>query len=444
MYTAIICKIKVSPIPNAEKIQVANCGGYTAIIGKDHKDGELGIFFPSDGQLTWNMVRANKLHRNDGGYLEDNRRIRTIKLMGIKSEGVWLSLNSLNWASESKGKVKNNDKTINLNKKPHELKEGDKLTTLNGNHLCNKYITPGTRQKTPVKKSIWAKMKAFYFKVKSKKLDFPKHYDTEKLQHALSSRQIPIGTPYYVTIKLHGTSQRSGYVESKSLLRFIPEKLGLMKPKYVSVCGTRNLTLPHNSCKDLYRPIAHNVFANKLHKGEIVYYEIVGYGENGKSIMASHDIKDKKFSSPIFYSYGMIPTVGNETPVYGKHFDIYVYRITQNGYDLSPSEIDLRCNQLGLKVVPRVIQKQWDGNIEAFLQFCKQVTEQNGSRSQIDSSHIEEGICIRFYGYHDISYEEKALTDFTAKYKSWLFCDCEGIAKNSDSYVDVEEIEEVA
>lgn len=29
MHTAIICKIKVSPIPNAEKIQVANCGGYT-------------------------------------------------------------------------------------------------------------------------------------------------------------------------------------------------------------------------------------------------------------------------------------------------------------------------------------------------------------------------------------------------------------------------------
>lgn len=66
------------------------------------KDGELGIFFPHDGQLSSEMVRSNKLHRNDGGYLEDNHRIRTIKLMGIKSEGIWLSLSSLTWAEVTK------------------------------------------------------------------------------------------------------------------------------------------------------------------------------------------------------------------------------------------------------------------------------------------------------------------------------------------------------
>ena len=124
-YSAIICKIKVSPIPNAEKIQVANCAGYTAIVGIDHKNDELGIFFPHDGQLTWPMVRENKLHRENGGYLEDNRRVRTIKLMGIKSEGIWLSLSSLNWVENNKENTKLSKRlskeVINLNKKLSSL-----------------------------------------------------------------------------------------------------------------------------------------------------------------------------------------------------------------------------------------------------------------------------------------------------------------------------------
>ncbi len=441
MYTAIICKIKVFPIPNANKIQMATCAGYTVLVGNDHKDGELGIFFPSDGQISWNMLQKNKLHRNDRGYLENNRRIKTIKLMGIKSEGLWLPISSLEWASKKKDKVKPiKEKIININKIPSELKEGDVLTNLNGHHICNKYVTSATAQKTPIKKSLLSRIKASWSKFRNTKLNFPKHFDTEKLQYALLGKNIPIGTPYYVTLKLHGTSQRSGYVKSKSLIRSITEKLGLTKPKYVSVCGTRNLTLPHKSCKDLYRPIAHKIFVDKLNKDEIVYYEIVGYGEQGSSIMSSHKISDKKFSSPMYYSYGMKPTVGNEIPEYGKHFDIYVYRITQKDIDLSPSEIDVRCAQLGLKVVPSVIQKQWNGNVEELLSFCKKLTEMNSSRSQIDSSHIEEGVCIRFYGWK----ENEEVINFTAKYKSWLFCDCEGIAKNSDEYIDVEEIEEVA
>ena len=54
-YSAIICKIKVSPIPNAEKIQVANCAGYTAIVGIDNKDGEL------DGPLAKDFKQAIRL-----------------------------------------------------------------------------------------------------------------------------------------------------------------------------------------------------------------------------------------------------------------------------------------------------------------------------------------------------------------------------------------------
>lgn len=443
-YSAIICKIKVSPIPNAEKIQVANCAGYTAIVGIDHKNDELGIFFPHDGQLTWPMVRENKLHRENGGYLEDNRRVRTIKLMGIKSEGIWLSLNSLSWIETYKENTKLSKRlskeVINLNKKISELKEGDKLTSLNGVLLCNKYITRGTQEKSAKKVSIWTKVKSKLRGIFAPKLEFPKHFDTEKLQHVLSSQKIPYGMQYFISKKVHGTSQRSGFVKSTSLLNQFAVKLGF-KQKYISVYGSRNLTLPHRSCKDSYRPIAHDLFKGKLNKDEIVYYEIVGFGENNSSIMQSHTISDmklsKKFANPMYYSYGM-KKCETDQPKYQENFDVYVYRITQNGKNLSPTELEIRTKQLNMKIVPHVWIGIWDPeNIEGFLKDCKKITEENGSRSEIDDSHIEEGICIRFYG----PLENGEFLDLTVKYKSWLFCDCEGIAKNSDTYVDAEEIE---
>lgn len=444
-YSAIICKIKVSPIPNANTIQVANCAGYTAIVGINHKDNELGIFFPHDGQLTWSMVRENKLHRDNGGYLEDNRRIRTIKLMGIKSEGIWLSLDSLKWTETFKDNKKLSKRlskeVINLNVKVSSLKEGDKLTSLNGVLLCNKYITRGTQEKSAKKVSIWTRAKNSIRSFFTPKLEFPKHFDTEKLQHVLSSQKIPYGIQYFISTKLHGTSQRSGFVKSNSIF----SKLGFAS-KYISVYGSRNLTLPHKSCKDSYRPIAHDLFKGKLNKDEIVYYEIVGFGENNSSIMQSHTISDaklsKRFASPMYYSYGM-KKCSDDKPKYQENFDVYVYRITQNGKNLSPTELEIRVKQLNMKIVPHVWTGIWDPeNIESFLKDCKKITEENGSRSSIDPSHIEEGICIRFYGKRNEPLGDVGeILDLTVKYKSWLFCDCEGIAKNSDTYVDAEEID---
>lgn len=94
MYTALITKIRTSPIPGADFVQKGNCSGYTVVVGKEVKDGDLGIFFPADGQLSQRMTIENNLYRKDpktgkenkGGYLENNRRVRTIKLRKIPSE----------------------------------------------------------------------------------------------------------------------------------------------------------------------------------------------------------------------------------------------------------------------------------------------------------------------------------------------------------------------
>lgn len=84
-----------------------------------------------------------------------------------------------------------------MNKKLSELKEGDKLTCLNGNILCNKYITRGTQEKSAKKVSWLTKIKSSIRSFFTPKLEFPKHFDTEKLQHVLSSQNSIRNTIFY-------------------------------------------------------------------------------------------------------------------------------------------------------------------------------------------------------------------------------------------------------
>ena len=87
---------------------------------KSQTDGELGIFFSSDGQLSHDFCMKNNLYRKNptdgtpmGGYFEENRRVRAIKLRGEYSEGFWIPEKSLSFCG------------------PHSLKEGDEFDTVN-------------------------------------------------------------------------------------------------------------------------------------------------------------------------------------------------------------------------------------------------------------------------------------------------------------------------
>lgn len=438
MYTGLITKIKVSPIDGADKIQKGYCSGYTVVVGKEVKDEELGIFFPADGQLSKAMCEENNLYRekpngekNPGGYMENNRRVKTIKMLGIPSEGLWLPLNSLKWVKPKKFIQREND--VNFQGQISDLKEGDQLTHFNGVKICGKYYPRATREqrvKTKKKQKLsWTEKVKKWLRGDISR-SFPRHFETEKLRHALGRLALSEDAFVYITRKMHGTSARSGKVRDSSVRQCLRGYFGL-KPRYIDLVGTRRLILPHKSCCDIYRFTAHEQFKDKLKDGEIVYYEIVGFGENGP-IMCTHDIKDqrlrKRYGETMTYSYGMKPVISGSA-VYGENFDIYVYRITQDGNELSPSEIEKRCKELNVKMVPYVTSFHWGNRTkDEFAEECKVLSSQ---KNQIDHSHIHEGICIRILN-------EKR--DMTLKYKSWLFCDLEGIAKNSDAYVDPEDL----
>jgi len=49
-YKAMIAKLtNVRPHPNADRLQLATLEGYQVIIGLNHKEGDVGIFYPTDG-----------------------------------------------------------------------------------------------------------------------------------------------------------------------------------------------------------------------------------------------------------------------------------------------------------------------------------------------------------------------------------------------------------
>lgn len=125
-----------------------------------------------------------------------------------------------------------------------------------------------------------------------------------------------------VTLKMHGTSQRTGYLpvlqgykyrnrmekrlyESRKTPNVIRSKIK-RAPIYDwgYVTGTRRVVLDTFDEGGFYgnnafREKHANVFEGKLHKGETVYYEVVGFTDDGTPIMNpgnNSKLNDKEFT----------------------------------------------------------------------------------------------------------------------------------------------------
>ncbi len=430
MYKVIVCKIKTFPHPNADNIQLGNVKGFQVVIDKNIRDGEIGIYFPTDGQLDIMFAEANDLiTRKDeegnraGGYFGKNRRVRAQTFRGEKSEGFWIELKSLDFLSSPD--------TVG------QLKEGDQFNELAGVPICNKYFTPATLKGQCKKDGI----------LKRANSCFSKHRDTEQLKYELDF--IPVNSIIYLTEKLHGTSGRFGYVldEVKEPLWKRPFLFLMGKPTinkvYKHLIGTRNMILQdhtdgtnweqgplgyrYNVVKDLY---------GSLYKGEIIYFEIVGYTSDGGNIMSSAPIsplKDKtirkKYGDIMEFKYGC------KRP----NADIYVYRIKRTNedgvsIDLTWQQLKNRCKFLGLKHVPEVFPApmiMYGNSKKHREQLLTLVESKLENSSLLDDSHISEGIVIRLENKNGVNF---------LKQKSHIFYMLEGILKNKDDYVDEEEI----
>lgn len=431
-YCGYIVKIQhLRPHTNADRLQIATVFGNDVVVGLDTQIGQLMVYFPTDGQLGEEYCKVNDLVRRKdengnpaGGYLDpDKRNIKAIKLRGEKSDGMLAPLTSLAEFT-----------TIS------DLKEGDTITVLNGVEICRKYIphrhTSGVHTGGGTKKVKANRAPTFY-----------EHIDTEQLAYNLD--KFKSGDIIELTLKMHGTSGRTGYLPViKQAKRTIWDKIlrrpGKTYTEYDYVTGTRRVVLDNRTDGGYYddnqfRFAMADKFAGKLHKGEVVYYEIVGFVNKNTPIMASvHNskIKDKEFTKKYgeqtVFSYGCDPTGeyepdyndDNATGVVPPRCQVYVYRMTQVNEDgdvveLSPDQVRLRCEQIGVNTVPvfeRFIIPENPGEVitdkagdtdfgvySAGEYVLRKVEQYFDGPDPIGMTHIREGVVARIVNRPNIA-----------------------------------------
>ena len=429
-YNAYITRIKnLRKHSNADRLQVGEVFGNFVIVGLDTQEAEIGVYFPTDGRLGMEFCEANNLLRkkdaegnNIGGYLEpEKRHVTTINLRKEKSDGLFMPLKSLENFCDIK-----------------DLKEGDIITTLNGILICEKYI-PKRNNRSQIQGNKKSKNK----RIESESFPlFEEHIDNSQLAYNL--HQFKEGDICSITLKLHGTSARSTHTikEKKFILPYFLYKLtNILKIKlpikktWEYVSGTRRVILKDYDGgfygSNAFRQQYHDFFKGKLHKGESVYYEIVGYVAENQTIMP--ECNNKKVNDKDFVKqYGETTrfTYGCGT---GQN-DIYAYRMTMTNEDGFVTEypwylVKLRCEQIGIKHVPE-FEKFMFTTVEDLMDI---VNKHVDGADPIGKTHIKEGVVVR------IDNKEK----FSAyKHKSFLFKVLEGIVK-ADDIIDIEENESV-
>lgn len=434
-YFAIVCRIHVRPHPGADRLQLGTCyGGNQVVVGLDTKDGELGIFFPSDGQLSEEFCRVNDLfprfddqgRRVGGGFFDPkNRRVRAQSFRGEKSEGFWCPLHYLNG--------------LLLRENIDNLKEGDQFIELNGVAICNKYETEATKQAAVKSQKTGASKKHEFFK---------EHLDTK--QFVYESDKIPAGSILHLSEKLHGTSGRYGFFSEKlvfsgwkkycvALMTWISAivfQYSLVFVKRKFFVGSRRVQLksPDSPTSfygdESFRFLVANGLKDGILLGETVYGELVGYQGPNTPIMGTVStlgLADKAFRATygetMTYKYGCPPGTSK----------FYVYRITQTNEDghvteLSVEQVKARCKILGYEYVPEFSGAIVHTDTEALKSLVESFLD---GPSVLDASHIREGVAIRVDTPDGATY--------FLKHKSFNFKVLEGIIKDQTDYVDTEE-----
>ena len=456
-YCGYITRLKnVRKHSNADRLQLADCFGNTVIVSLDYHENQLGVYFPVDGQLSEEFCKVNDLVRRKdengnycGGYLDpEKRNIKAMKLRGEKSDGLFLPLTSLaNFTTVS------------------DLKEGDTITVLNGVEICKKYI--------PKRKAAGVWHGGSGKKVRANHAPtFYEHVDTEQLAYHLND--FKIGDVVELTLKMHGTSARTGYLplrkqKKRTLWQKLTRKPGDTYFEYDYVTGTRRVVLDSTHDGGFYSDNQFRIemakkFEGKLHKGEVVYYEIVGFVNEHTPIMSS--VKNSKISDKAFtkqygeetvFSYGCDPKGGWEETQYSAAPDVldfdktiapkcevYVYRMTQVNEDgdvveLSPDQVRYRCAQMGVKTVP-VFEKfiipdcsAVHAEIDPGEYVLRKVEQYFDGPDPIGQTHVREGVVARIVNRPTIS---------VYKHKNFSFKVLEGIAKDIAEAPDMEEAQD--
>lgn len=401
-YSATVVTIsETHPLEGSDRIVGTTILGFPVIVSVETQPGQRGIYFTPETQLSTELAYENNLHehgnlnRDEGakGYLGDSRRVRTIRLRGNQSFGLFLPLSSLSYIKGFR---------------PDELVDGQVFDKLGDHEICNKYVIKRKERVNRVEKN-----KEKFIRVEKKFL--PEHYDSD--QWYRHHQEVRDDATIIVTQKLHGTSIRIGntIVARRLSLRENVAKLFGIKvatTEYDYVFGSRKVI------KDVNNPNQNHFYSTDIWteegrklegmvpEGFLLYGELLGWTPEGSPIQRD-------------YTY-QIPNGQTE---------LYIYRVAFiNGQglviDLSWDQVREFCSDRNLKTVPEL----WRGLKRDFneSEFLDKRYFDEGYLQAVpldDASPVDEGTCIRVDG----------LAPYILKAKSPLFYEHETAMNDADA-----------
>ena len=421
MYYALVTKLQnVRKDENSNNLYLAECFFEGVIVGPNAYTGQEVLYLPTDGKIErWfgdklKLFRKNLDGTPQGGYVDDNSHVKAIKLRGNQSSGIVIPLDRIYeiWGNQG-------------------WQDGDKVTQINGKEFCSKYIPRNKKSPNLTPKTSYKGRKAEGIVYP----EFSMHTDTEQLAYNLD--KFHPGDQISITLKLHGTSQRSMRTYAE-LPRGFFRKLFKMKPKTkpVYVLGTRRCVVTENHegfyGNDQFRLQHHEALEPYVEDTQEVYYEVVGYYGEGseQTIMPSCDNKKindknfiKEFGPRTVFSYGCQPGESK----------MFIYRITsQNGEkEWTPEEIKSWCDEYEFNYVPIVDTFEFTTTEDLLDRINKYFEDLH---DPIGKTHIKEGVVVRIVNRRT----------FTAyKSKTFEFRALEGLVKDSETMPDMEEAQEI-
>lgn len=364
-------------------IGVPVLGGQALTQKGEKRVGDLAIAFTAETQLAGGYACHNSLYRSAGlnadpaekGYLEDNARIKAIRLRKHVSNALLMPLESLSYTG------------VDL----ADLTEGVAFDKLGDHEICRKYETPVKHVNNPAKSKVERAFKRVDTKV------FPEHLSTDnywRSRHLLRG-----GADVVVSQKLHGTSFRAGRVPvlrehkwHEKLLRRLGVRID--SHEYAVVFGSRkvikdvnNPNQQHYYASDIWTEYGKKI-ADLIPAGYLVYGELIGWTPDG---------------SPLQKGYTYHLPVGEA--------ELYVYRVAHVNADgmlsdLSWDGVKDFCKFRGLKWTPELTRALPDSDLEDVIAgfMDLRINQEHGNvwnEPALPLSNpktVDEGVCIRQEG----------------------------------------------
>lgn len=390
-YAAVVTTTQtLVPLEKCDNVQGMPVFGYQAIVSKNAQVGELVIVFTAETQLSHEYCAANNLYRDSTlnadptakGYIESNRRVRSMKFRGHRSDALVMPLSSLEFTG------------VDIS----QIKDSDVFDELNGIEICKKYEVRRNSAGISNGKKADNKVSRAFKRVDTKFL--PEHYSTDQWfrnSHTVSDDEILV-----VTQKLHGSSIRLAHVPVLRQLTWkdkVAKFFGIpvVEKEYDHVYGSRRVIKDVNNPSytnfydtDIWSSVGRK-YDHLIPENYILYGELVGWTGTGGEIQKN-------------YAYN-VPT--GET-------HLYVYRVaimTHGGIliDLPWDQVKSFCAARGIMYTPelfRMTKKEVieTGLVESLMDqryFDKSFLGE-GSFNFLeqpvplsDSTTVDEGVCLR-------------------------------------------------